>query len=155
MVSRHATLFGLRLYLSVSIEQVVDHWLLALAAPWESKVLPALLEDAAGVQVLADNAYHDPGIHHELARKRQIRVWAVPRGDYRPAWPAAFRGLVKRVRERIESAFSILARVFHIQQPGARSLQGAVARVSTRILAYTLLFVTAPLLDHFASPTPN
>ena len=36
--------------------------------------------------------------------------------------------------------------VFDIERPGSRSLMGRLCRISTRLLAYNLCFLTAPLL---------
>jgi len=57
-----------------------------------------------------------------------------------------FKQLASRLRHRIETAFSVLVKVFNIEHPGSRSLTGLIARTATRILAYTLCFITGPLL---------
>ncbi len=141
--ARRARLFGLRLYLTTTDQQIVDRWMLAPAAHKEGKLTPALLEDVANLWVLGDNAYHDPGASDWLKRQRNITLTAMQRRDTRqPRWPAALRRWLNRLRRRIESALSVLSTVFFIETPGSRSLAGLVARTATRILAYTLSFLT-------------
>lgn len=46
MVSRRAKLFGFRLHLTTTTQQIVDQWMLAPAAHHDGTLTPALLEDA-------------------------------------------------------------------------------------------------------------
>jgi len=150
MPCRKAKLFGLRLQVLVTAAQVVDRWQLVPAAPQEAKALPGLLADTEGLEVFGDGSFHDPLIERDLERKRTVHVWATPRRDSRQPWPVEFRRLATRLRLRVETALSVLATVFHIEQPGARSADGYVARVATRLLAYNLCFITGPLLAQLA-----
>jgi hypothetical protein len=147
MPCRRAKLFGVRLLMTTNLEQVVDQWLLVPAAPRESKMADVLLEDAAALNIIGDNAFRDPTIDYHLQEARQIRLVAPPRAYDKIKWPASLRQDFNRVRRRIESAFSVLSTVFHVQVLGARSLTGIGVRVATRILAYTLSFLTQPALD--------
>jgi hypothetical protein len=70
-----------------------------------------------------------------------IELLAPSRQDSRQPWPSASRRLVNRVRRHIESALSILATVFDVEYPRARSLHGLISRISTRLLAYHLCFL--------------
>lgn len=148
--SQGAKVFGLRLVLTISTEQVIDDWMLAPASHHDSVTLPALLEDEASLQVLGDGAYHRPLSEAVLAEKHDIHVLAPPRKDSRSPWPEALRHTVTRLRRNIETALSILAVVFHVERPNARSLHGLVCRISTRILAYTLCFV----MDKYLAQLP-
>jgi hypothetical protein len=70
--------------------------------------------------------------------------------------PKALRRWVGRVRRRIETASSMLTTVFHIELPAARSLAGVICRISTRLLAYNLCFITRRLLVQLVTKqTPN
>jgi hypothetical protein len=138
--SQGAKVFGLRLVLTTSCEQVVDGWMLAPASHHDSLTLPALLEGEAALQVLGDGAYHHPICESVLTEKHDIRLLAPPRKDSSTPWPPALRDTVTRLRRNIETALGILAVVFHVEHPNARSLHGLVSRISTRILAYTLCF---------------
>lgn len=148
--ARKAKLFGFKLHLGTSTEQVVDEWLLAPASMHDSQVT-ALYEgeQLSGLQMLGDGAFNNPGWVQALRHKYgpELQVWALPRRDSRKPWPAQFRRVVAKLRRRVETALSVLQMVFNIEQPRSRSLPGLVCRVATRMLAYTLCFITAPLLN--------
>jgi hypothetical protein len=146
MKSRGAKLFGLRLPLTTTGAQVVDRWLLAPAAPRDSKVMAAVFEDAHDLIAFGDGAFHDPTVRQHLRQRHHIQGWATPRKDSLQPWPLDFRQWANRLRRRIETALSVLVTVFNIEHPGSRSLSGLIARVATRMLAYTLCFITGPLL---------
>jgi hypothetical protein len=147
MASRKAKLFGLRMVLTTTLDQVVDQWMLVPAAPHDSKTAEALFEEAAHLLVLGDSAYCAPFLQQRLATTRHIRLLAPPqRKQVRGQWPPAVRRFVNRQRRRIESALSVLATVFKVAQVGSRSLAGLVTRIATRILAYTLSFLVKPIL---------
>jgi hypothetical protein len=139
--SHGAKVFGLRLVLTTSTEQVVDDWMLAPASYHDSTTMAPLLEHHDSLLVLGDGAYHHPASESVLAEKHDIQVVAPPRKDSRSPWPDALRQTVTRLRRHIETALSTLAVVFHIERPNARSLHGLVCRISTRILAYNLCFL--------------
>jgi hypothetical protein len=148
--SQGAKVFGLRLVLTTTTDQVVDNWMLAPASHHDSVTMSALLEDHESLQVLGDGAYHCPLSESVLAEKHDIRLLAPPRKDSCFPWPEALRHTVTRLRRNIETALSILAVVFHVERPNARSLHGLVCRISTRILAYTLCF----LMDKYLAQLP-
>lgn len=157
MVARAAKLFGLRLHLTVAPNGVIEDWCLAPAAVHDSQVMPVLLEDQAGRVVLGDGAYHNPTVEPVL-EAHDVVVFAPPRKDATAVvpWPASLRQQFSRVRQGVETCFSRLSTVFDIQRPRARSLKGIVSRVSTRILAYTLCFLTTPdIVPWFTNTTPN
>lgn len=152
MTSRKARLFGFRLVLTTTLGQVVDQWMLAPAAPHDSKTAEGLLENAAHLLVLGDNAYCAPLLQQRLAENRHIRLLAPPqRKQLRGQWSDTLRHLVNRLRRRIESTLSVLTVVFHLEQVGSRSLSGLVTRIATRLLAYTLSFFAKAML----LPNPN
>jgi DDE family transposase len=146
MPNRKAKLFGLRLYLLTTTRQVIDGWLLAPASRRDCKIMPALLENRRGLTIFGDNAYADPIEAERLRTHQAITLLATPAKNVHQPWPREFRQWANRFRRRIESAFGVLATVFGIEQPSARSLSGLIARVTTRLLAYTLSFITGPLL---------
>ena len=96
--------------------------------------------------VFGNGAFHDPAEMDYLRKPRNIHVWARHRKDSRTPWPAEFRRFAARLRLRVETALSVLVTVFNIERPGSRSLSGCIARVATRMLAYSLAFITRPLL---------
>lgn len=157
MTSRGAKLFGVRLYLTTTTNHVIDDWVLAPASYHDSQVLPALCEQLQDTVVLGDGAFHNPTSAPVLA-ERTVFVYAPPRWDTRarPPWPEPIRRWIRMIRRRIETALSVLTTVFTIEQPRSRSLPGLVSRISTRILAYNLCFITGTLLSQLnGETTPN
>lgn len=156
--SKGAKLFGLRLHVTTTVGQVVDDWLLAPASLHDTTPVSAVFEQAHDLLVLGDGAFHSPSLEPVLREKHRVEVLAPPRRDSRTRepWSKAKRRFLGRVRRKIETAFSVLQSVFHIEQPNARSLRGVICRISTRLLAYNLCFVTGSLLAQLgAKPTPN
>ena len=137
---------------------MVDDWLLAPASLHDSTPMGAVFEHAHDLLVLGDGAFHSPALEPILHEKHGVEVLAPPRRDSRTRapWSKAKRRFLGRVRRKIETAFSVLQSVFHIEQPNARSLRGVICRISTRLLAYNLCFVTGSLLVQLgAKSTPN
>lgn len=151
--SKKARCFGFRLQATMTTDQVIDDWLLAPAGRKDGKMTLPLLEDRYALEVIADNAYHDPGESWVLKQQHGIGLWAIPRKDTRGLrWPPPFKRQVNKLRRRIETAFSVLQTVFHIQAPGSRSLAGLITRTASRLLAYTLCLITTMF---FPMASPN
>ena len=146
MSSRKAKLFGMRLHLTITSDQVVDQWMLAPAAPHDSKVMTALLEGTDDLVVFGDGAFHDPAEMNHLSYSHRIQVFAPPRKDARKPWPEKFRKWAGRLRRRIETTLSVLVTAFNVEHPGSRSLSGLITRVASRLLAYNLCFIVGPIL---------
>lgn len=149
--SHGAKVFGLRLVLTTSPNQVIDEWMLAPASVHDSTTMPAVLEDGESLLVLGDGAYHNPAAEQALAEKHNVEILAPPRKDSLHPWPDHLRQTVGRLRRQVETAIGALSVVFHIQRPSARSLHGLVCRISTRILAYTLCFVMSHYLAQLST----
>ena len=144
--------------MTTSVGQVVDDWLLAPASLHDSTPMGAVFEQAHDLLVVGDGAFQSPALEPVLREKHRVEVLAPPRRDSRKRepWSKAKRAWIGRVRRKIETALSVLQTVFHIEQPAARSLRGVICRISTRLLAYNLSFVTGSLLVQLATKqTPN
>ncbi len=141
MVRRRATLVGFRLHLTTTTPPVVDQWMLAPAAHHAGTLTPALVEDAHGLWVVGDHAFHQPTALDWLQQHRASALVALPRRTGSRAWPKAVRQQVNHLRRTIERALRVLCPVLQLEPPGSRSLAGLLSRVTTRVLAYTLSFV--------------
>lgn len=162
--SKKTKVFGFRLHMDISLDQVVDRWLLAPASMHDSVGLRGMYEDEMSsrgalydLMLLGDGAFNNPSWLASMRFKHgpDVQLWAVPRKDSRTPWSEKFRSLVSKVRRRIETAFSVLSEVFNLEHPASRSLTGFVSRISTRMLAYTLAFITGPLLHILGFNTQN
>jgi len=146
--SKGTKLFGLRLHVTTTIGQVVDDWLLAPASLHDSTPMSAVFEHSHDLLVLGDGAFNKATLEPILGQKHRVEIVVPPRKDSRKRepWSKAKRSWIGRIRRNIETAFSVLQTVFHIEQPQARSLAGVICRISTRLLAYNLCFLTGALL---------
>lgn len=144
--SKRAKLFGFRLHLTTSWDQVVEDWALVPASFRETTVVESLLVERRGLTVIGDQGFQSAKQEAWLEESRGVLLQTARRRTDRVQWPESTRQAVNRARRRIETAISVLSTVFHIEHPGSRSLSGLVARIATRILAYTLSFLTAKTL---------
>lgn len=142
MASKKAKLYGFRFYATTSIDQVIDHWMLAPAAPREGKIMSALLEGSRDLFIVADNGFQTPNEIAWLEETRNIQVAAMRRSNDKNRLPASFRRLLNRLRRRIETVFSVMTTAFTLERPGSRSLSGLLCRVTTTVLVYNLSFLT-------------
>ena len=76
--SKGAKLYGFRLHLTATTDQVVDDWLLAPASYHDSTVMPAMFEQAHALLVLGDGAFHNPAWEPVGHARQQIEIVAPP-----------------------------------------------------------------------------
>lgn len=141
VTSKKSKIFGFRLHIIATAEQLVDEWVLAPAAAHDLKVLDALVQDCQDLVIIGDKAYNDAELEARLWNNRRIQLLPLRRRNQKMQWPADTRRALGRVRHRVETVFSVLTTTFNIQRPRGRSLAGHVVRVATCILAHTLSFL--------------
>lgn len=140
VTSKKAKLFGLRLHASVTVEQLIDEWLLAPASIPDPQVLDELVLDCRELTLIGDKIYNDTELEERLWRKRRITLLPLRKDNQKKQWPQDIQGLLGRLRHRVETVFSTLTTTFNVQRPRGRSLAGHVVRIATCILAHTLSF---------------
>ena len=140
VTSKKAKLFGLRLHASVTVEQLIDEWLLAPASLPDPQVLDELVLEGRGLTLIGDKIYNDSELEERLWRKRRITLLPLRKDNQIKQWPQGIQRLLGRLRHRVETVFSTLTTTFNVQRPRGRSLAGHVVRIATCILAHTLSF---------------
>lgn len=140
ITSKKTKFFGLRMHAAVTVNQLIDEWILAPAALPDGKVLEALTEHSFDLTLVGDKAYSDAELEDWLWRTRHIQLLPLRRDNQHAQWPDDVRRILGRIRHRIETVFSTATTVFNLQRPRGRSLAGHVVRVATIILAHTLSF---------------
>ena len=140
VTSKKSKIFGLRLHVTATVEQLIDEWVLAPASVYDSKVLDALVQDCRDLIITGDKAYNDAALETRLWHKRQILLLPLRRRNQHAQWSDDVRKALGRIRHRVETVFSVLATTFNINHPRGRSLAGHVVRIATCILAHTLSF---------------
>lgn len=143
VTSKKAKVFGLRLHLTATADQLIDEWLLAPASVPDPQVLEALVLDCRDLTLIGDKIYNDQDLEAYLWRERRILLLPLRKQNQKQQWPDAARRALGRVRHRIETVFSVLTTTFNVARPRGRSLAGHVVRIATCILAHTLSFFLA------------
>lgn len=141
--SKKAKVFGLRLHATVTLEQLIDEWLLAPASILDPQVLDALVCDQDGLTLISDKLYNDADREAELWHTHQHLLLPLRKDNQHDQWPAGIQPLLGKLRHRIETVWSTLTTTFNISRPRGRSLAGHLVRVATCILAHTLSFFMA------------
>ncbi|TWV49627.1 IS982 family transposase [Streptomyces misionensis] len=133
--------WGLKLHLVCTPAGLPVTWALADPKIDERQVLAALIDnephlatDRAGLLILADKGY----IAAELDRFLAARGISLLRPSYRNrGTPRPGEGLLKTVRQLIESVNDTLKGQLDLEQHGGRTIEGVGVRVAQRILAMT------------------
>ncbi len=143
VTSKKAKVFGWRLHATVTLEQLIDEWLLAPAAILDPQVLDALVCDQDGLTLISDKLYNDADREAELWRTHHHLLLPLRKDNQHNQWPSSIQPLLGQLRHRIETVWSTLTTTFNISRPRGRSLAGHLVRVATCILAQTLSFFMA------------
>ena len=141
VVSKRAKLYGHRFYATTTCDQVLDCWMIAPASYKEGKLTPDFFAEQHDLWVLADYGFQSPAEIATLQETREIVLTTAKRKDAKEPRPRWVRRLMRRMRRRIETAFSVMAVVFNLETPRSRSLSGLLCRVTTTALAYNLSFL--------------
>ncbi len=140
VTSKKGKLFGLRLHATVTVDQLIDDWLLAPASIPDPQVLDALVLDSQDLVLIGDKIYNDAELEDRFWRKRHIQLLPLRKDNQKNQWPEGVQALLGHIRHRVETVFSTLTTVFNVERPRGRSLVGHVVRIATCILAHTLCF---------------
>jgi hypothetical protein len=143
VTSKKGKVYGFRLHLTATVDQMVDDWVLAPAATPDPKVLNELVMDRRDLVLIGDKIYNDADLEARLWGKRNILLLPLRKDNQKNQWPAGVQKALGRVRHVVETVFSILTTVFNVERPRGRSYAGYVVRVATCILAHTLSFFLA------------
>jgi len=144
--SKKAKFFGLRLHFTTLLNALVDRWLLAPASIHDLKPMPSLLEDYEDILVIGDKAYNDADLEERLRRQRNVDLRPIRRVNQKHQWSPAMKAALSKARHWAENAGSILTTVYNIEHLGSRSWSGHIARVTTKLLAFTMAFVLTAVL---------
>ena len=140
VTSKKSKVFGLRLHVTTTVNQLIDEWLLAPASYVEGKVLEALVENQHDLILIGDKGYTDADLEEHLWRTRRIQLLPLRRKNEQRQWSEEIRQILGRVRHQVETVFSVASTTFNLERPRGRNLAGHVVRVATIILAHTLSF---------------
>jgi len=140
VTSKKSKVYGFRLHASVTVDQLIDDWLLAPAAFPDPQVLEELVHDRRDLTLIGDKIYNDAEREARHWQKRHILLLPLRKDNMKNQWPAGVQKALGYFRHAVETVFSTLSTVFNVERPRGRCLAGYVVRVATCILAHTLSF---------------
>jgi hypothetical protein len=147
VAAKNHHIFGLRLHFTTNLLGVVDRWLLAPASLDDRAVMPYLVTDDAPRLFLADSGYISAPLERDLFLDCGHRMLALRRRDQKAQWAETLRRIVTTLRRWVETAGSVLAGVFSIEHPNAKTGSGLLARITSKLFAYNFAFVLVAVLE--------
>ena len=98
VTNKKIKIFGLRLYVMTTGDQMIDEWVLAPASAYDSKVLDALVQDCRDIIITGDKAYNDAELETRLWHKRRVLLLPLRRRNQHTQWPDDIREALGRIR---------------------------------------------------------
>lgn len=110
VTSKGAKVFGFRLHITTTSDQVANDWMLVPASHHDITPLAAMFEDKHNLLVLDDGAFYKPAVEPVLEGKHAIELVTPPRIDNRnhEPWSDEKYRWIGRVQRHIATAFSVL-----------------------------------------------
>jgi hypothetical protein len=137
--SKHATIFGFKLHLLVTLSGVIVDFELAPANETDLNVGLELLEQHTDLEVIGDKAFISGLKQAQLEKTNRIKLKTLPRLDQKHHQVSGrVRKLFNRVRQIVETVNGQLATQFNIELNYAHSLEGLCARLYTKLAGHTL-----------------
>ena len=144
--SKKTKFFGPRCHVTVTLDHMIDSWLLAPGSYEDRKPMAALLEERHGLGIIGDKGYVSQDLENRLWEDGEHLLLALKRDNQKEQWPSGIQKILGYLRHRVETVFSVLTTVFNFERPKSRSLSGLINRTTTKILAHTLSFFLAEIL---------
>lgn len=143
VTSKKGKVYGFRLHATVTVDQLIDEWVLAPSSVPDPQVLDELVLDQRDLVLIGDKIYNDTEREERHWRKRGTLLLPLRKENQKKQWPKGVQKALGYFRHAIETVFSTLSTVFNVERPRGRSFAGYVVRVATCILAHTLCFFLA------------
>ena len=135
--AQQITCFGYKLHSICSIDGVVSSFDLSPASVADIHYLQDIRSRYPGCLLLGDKAYLNHELQLELFETNRLKLHTPMRRNQKDyvRQPALFR----KVRKRIETAFSQLCDQFNMQRNYAKTFEGLMTRIIAKISGFTLL----------------
>lgn len=143
VTSKKGKVYGFRLQVTATVNQLIDDWVLAPSSVPDPKVLDELVLDRRDLTLIGDKIYNDVELESRLWRKRRILLLPLRKDNQKKQWAKGVQKGLGYFRHSVETVFSVLTTVFNLGRPRGRTFAGYVVRVATCILAHTLCFFLA------------
>jgi hypothetical protein len=140
VTSKKGKVYGFRLHVTTTVNQLIDEWVLAPASVPDPKVLDELVLDCRDLVLIGDKIYNDAELEDRLWRKRGILLLPLRKDNQKQQWAEGVQKVLGHFRHNVETVFSVLTTVFNVERPRGRTYAGYIVRVATCVLAHTLSF---------------
>ena len=133
----HSRFFwGLRLHLVCTVHGLPVAWAVTSPSQDEREVLRSMLEHLSTTgahTIITDKGYHSRDLEDDLNQAGPTLLRPAARNET----PRPGAGLLRPVRQRIESVFDTLKDQLKLERHSGRTPTGVTARIAQRILAPT------------------
>ena len=147
VATKKQTIFGYKLQLLVTLNGVIVDFELAGANQADLRVGLELLENQAGLTVVADKAYISQPEQQWLEQSRGIELLTNPRQNQKVEKRPGRSKLINHFRQIIETVNGQLAGQFKLEVNRAHSFWGLCARLYTKLAGHTLSIYLNRLLE--------
>jgi hypothetical protein len=141
VISKHLTIFGFRVCLLVTLNDLILDFVVAQANMPEVQGGEDLLEEHTDLVAFGDQGFVSAPLAERLWRENRLRLWTLPRRKEQRTAPEELTTCLNRVRQVIETVNSQLVEQFHLQTNHAQSFGGLTARLYAKLTAHTLYVV--------------
>lgn len=135
--SKDEKIYGFKLHLLTTIDGVITNFVLAKASPHDVSLVWDLTDCYQNLNIIGDKGYVSKALEEELLKERDTHLLAMKRKNQKE-YSKKGNALLSSVRKIVETILSQLTEQFNLSRVLAKSLWGLVARINTKILAYTL-----------------
>lgn len=91
VTSKKSKVYGFRLHVTATVNQLIDDWVLAPSSVPDPKVLDELVLDRRDLTLIGDKIYNDVELESRLWRKRRILLLPLQKDNHKNNGQKAFR----------------------------------------------------------------
>jgi len=139
--SKKETFFGYRVHAMCTANGYITDFLLTPAATDDRAAVWELVENYhRRLALVGDKGYISPILARDLMTEKAIQLFALKKSNAKEQDPKWLRRAVFKIRRRIETSFSQLARQFRAESTLAKAFWGLRTRLVSKFLAFNLGF---------------
>ena len=135
--SKTEWVYGFKVGLAITPEGVITAFVLAEASADERPIGEFLIRHDGHDAYLADKGFSSVDWERHWLQEFGAVVAATPKDNSRRAWPRAARVWASGKRQIIEGVINQLKDQFFLERHRAKTLEGLLARLASKITAYT------------------
>ncbi len=135
--SKTEWVYGFKVGLAITPEGVISAFCLAEASADERPIAEILIGEDGHDAYLADKGFSSVDWERHWSGSHGALVAATPKDNSRRAWPEDARRWASGKRQIIEGVINQLKDQFFLERHRAKTLEGLLARLASKVTAYT------------------